>query len=74
MKRCPNVVKPGNLVDQLRISGGYWKELRRRCLEHFVRQHDRMKKDLEEMEQAELEENAEREKDYENNDSISENK
>ena len=31
-------------------------------------------KDLEEMEQAELEENAEREKDYENNDSISENK
>ena len=71
---CPNVVKSGNLIDQLRISGGYWKEQRRRSLESFVRQHERIKQELEEMEQAELEENAQPEQDNENNDSMSENK
>ena len=74
LPRCPNVVKTGNLVGQLRISGGYWKEQRRRRLESFIRQHDRIKQELDEMEKADLEENAQLEQDDENNDSMRENK
>ena len=40
----------GNLIDHLKISGGYWKEQRRRRLESFVRHSEKIKKELEQME------------------------
>ena len=43
----------GNLIDQLRVSGGYWKEQRRRYLKQIFRHSIRTKKELEDMEKIE---------------------
>jgi hypothetical protein len=43
-------VKIGNLIDHLQVTGGFWKEQRRRRLECFVRHSEKLKKELEQME------------------------
>ena len=50
LAHCPNEVRIGNLIDHLKISGGYWKEQRRRRLESLVRHSEKIKKELENME------------------------
>jgi bifunctional DNA-binding transcriptional regulator/antitoxin component of YhaV-PrlF toxin-antitoxin module len=45
----------GNLIDKLRVSGGYWKEQRRRYLKQIFLHSLRTKKELEEMEKIETE-------------------
>ena len=52
---CPNKVTSGNAIDQLRQSGGYWKEQRRRRLEGFLRHSVKIKDELKQMEQIEIE-------------------
>ena len=52
---CPNKVKSGNAIDQLRQSGGYWKEQRRRRLEWLLRHSVKIKDELEEIEQSKSE-------------------
>ena len=39
--KCPNKVQEGNLIDSLKITGGYYKEIRRRMI---TRQLTLMKK------------------------------
>ena len=50
LARCPNEVRIGNLIDNLQITGGYWKEQRRRRLECFARHYVKVKKELEQQE------------------------
>ena len=50
LPRCLNEVRIGNLIDQLKISGGYWKEQRRRRIECFLRHSAKQKKELDQME------------------------
>lgn len=47
-------MKCGNAIDQLRQSGGFWKEQLRRRLEGLVRHSKKIKHELKEMEQSEL--------------------
>jgi hypothetical protein len=49
LPRCPNEVRIGNLIDQLQVTGGFWKEQRRRRLDCFVRHSEKLKKELEQM-------------------------
>ena len=72
MPRCPNEVKIGNMVDQLRITGRYWKEQRRRHLQCVVRHSAKLKKELDDMEKTEQEVNAQIVDDDQNKDSSSE--
>ena len=51
--RCPNEVKKGNLIDQLRTTGGFWKEQRRRHLERSLRHSRILKQELEKMNETE---------------------
>ena len=46
MSRCPNEVKIGNMVDELRITGGYWIEQRRRHLQRILRHSIKPQKEL----------------------------
>ena len=46
-------MKKGNLIDQLRSTGGFWKEQRRRHLEVTLRHSWILKKELEEMNETE---------------------
>ena len=71
MPRCPNEGKLGNNFNQLRITGGFWKEQRRRSLQSALRQSIKIKKELEEMEKNVLEKNEQIEED-EKEDSTSE--
>jgi hypothetical protein len=43
-------VRIGNLIDNLKITGGFWKEQRRRRLECLIRHSVKVKKKLEQME------------------------
>jgi hypothetical protein len=43
-------VRIGNLIDNLQITGGYWKEQRHRRLESFARHYVKVKKELEQQE------------------------
>jgi hypothetical protein len=36
LDKCPNKVKEGNLIDSLKITGGFYKEIRRRYLSKQV--------------------------------------
>jgi hypothetical protein len=49
-------VKIGNAIDQLRYSGGFWKEQRRRYLEKLLRRSSNLKKEWEQMEEFDIEE------------------
>ena len=53
----------GNLIDHLRITGGFWKEQRRRRLECFVRHSEKIKKELEQMELADTDQNVQSDED-----------
>ena len=50
LANCPNEVRIGNLIDHLQVTGGFWKEQRRRRLECFVRHSEKIKKELKQME------------------------
>ena len=56
----------GNLVDNLQITGGYWKEQRRRRLECFVRHSVKLQKELDLMEAEEMDQSEQsiEEEDY----------
>lgn len=60
------------MVDHLRITGGNWKEQRRRHLQSAIRQSIKIKQELEKMEKTVMQENAQIVKDYGEEDSTSE--
>ena len=60
------------MIDHLRITGGYWKQQRRRRLECFLRHSTKIKQELDEMVKADTEEKGQLEQDDENEDSQSE--
>ena len=68
MPRCPNEVKIGNIVDQLRITGGFWKEQRRRHLHCVLLHSTKLKQEIEHMGNTTLEENAQIGEDTRNED------
>ena len=70
--RCSNEVQIGNMIDHPRITGGYWKEQRRRRLECFLHHSTKIKKELDEMEKADKQEKGQLEQDCEKEDSKSE--
>jgi hypothetical protein len=49
-------VKIGNAIDQLRYSGGFWKEQRHRYLEKLLRCSSTIKKEWEKLEEFDIEE------------------
>lgn len=54
MSRCPNEVNKENLIDQLRWTGGFWKEQRRRHLERSMRHAAIIKAELDKLNETEL--------------------
>ena len=46
-------MKKGNLIDQLRSTGGFWKEQRRRHIELTLRHSSILKQELEKMDETE---------------------
>ena len=53
---CPNEIKSGNAIDQLKESGGFSKQQKRRRLESLLRRVNKVKQELTEIEDSEMEE------------------
>ena len=73
MPRCSNEVQIGNMVDQLRISGGFCKEQRRRHIECLLRHSAKLKRELDEMKKPDMVGKDKLEQEDDNEDSKSEN-
>ena len=43
---CPNQIEPGNLIDALKSTGGYSKEIRRRWLEKAITYNKKWESEL----------------------------
>ena len=50
---CPNEVDPDNLIDALKVTGGYSKEIRKRQVEGLIRHAKKLKEDLQSNDQDE---------------------
>ena len=50
--KCPNMVKEGNLIDSLKITGGYYKEIRRRFITKQLSYKKKFEAELSETTQA----------------------
>lgn len=50
---CPNQIEPGNLIDALKTTGGYSREIRRRWLEKAIRYNKKWESELMEMKKTE---------------------
>ena len=52
LDKCPNKVKEGNLIDSLKITGGYYKEIRRRFITKQMTYLKKLELELRESNQA----------------------